>query len=75
MTEEIIARRVSLPEPLQWVVQCSTAGCPGWGRSWAVTLPDVGDGLITVPVLRCRMCGCEPVTIHPPRWDWDRPPR
>lgn len=58
-------------ESLGWIVQCATAGCPRWGRTWRVALLDIGDGLISVPLLRCRSCGCEPVTIAPPRWEWD----
>lgn len=60
----------SVPEPLRWVVQCATAGCPRWGRTWELTLVDLGEGLVAVPGLRCWWCGGEPVTLIPPRWEW-----
>ena len=50
------------------VVMCEAKWCFGFGRQWIVELPEVQPGLVTMPILRCAQCGCEPVTVTPPHW-------
>lgn len=52
----------------RFAFECITPGCTRRGTRWSFVPEELGDGLVTLPNLRCLGCGCEPKCTEQPAW-------